>query len=105
MRNLGIRAGFNIFVTYFERYERPNRVEVDVFEDIYVMNEFISQPTKTIMSVYFAVCEPSGSIIRGLQVPNNVKYMDYYRYKELLHLEYCPYEQSEKIQTRARLDT
>ena len=105
MRNLGIRAGFNIFVTYFERYERPNRIEIDVFEDIWTMFDCICQQTKTVMSVYFAVCEPDGSLIRGIQVPNNAKYNDHYMYKELLHLELCPYEQARKIQARARLDT
>ena len=104
MRNLGIKAGFNIFVTYYERYERPNRVEVEVFDDIYVMFDFICRPTKTVMSVYFALCEQDASIVRGIHVPIDVKYMDFYKYKELLHLEYCPYEQAKKIQARASMD-
>lgn len=88
MKNLAFKRGFNIFVVWFERHQRPNTVEVDVFQDIYVMNEFISQQTKTIMSIYFGICEEDGSLIRGISVPLNVRYMEFYKYKELLHLEY-----------------
>ena len=89
MRNLRLQVGFNIFVTYFYRHERPNRLEVDVFQDIYIMNDFICSGNKTVMGIYMAICEQDGSIVRGISVPLNVKYIDFYRYKELLHLEYC----------------
>ena len=89
MKNLAFKRGFNILVVWFERHQRPNQVEVNVFQDIYVMHEFITQCSKTIMSIYFGICEEDGSLVRGISVPLRVRYMDFYRYKELLHLEYC----------------
>ena len=97
MRNLGIKVGFNIFVTYYYRHERPNRIEMDVFQDIYIMNDFICSGNKTVMSIYFGICEQDGSIIRGISVPTNVRYMDFYKYKELLHLEYSNEQGKEQI--------
>lgn len=104
MKNLAFKQGFNIFVTWFERHTRPNNIQIDVFQDIYIMHNFISDQTKTVMSIYFAVTEEDGSIVRGINVPVCVRYQDFYRYKEKLHLEYMKNAQERQFQMRTCLD-
>ena len=104
MKNLAFKKGFNIFVTWFERHSRPNTIEIDVFQDIYIMHDFICNPTKTVMSIYFAVTEDDGSIVRGINVPICVRYQDFYRYKEKLHLEYMKNAQERQLSMRACVD-
>ena len=104
MKNLAFKAGFNIIVVWFERHQRPNNIEVDTFQDIYIMNEFICSCERTVMSIYFAVTEEDGSIVRGINVPVNTRYIDFYRYKEKLHLEFCKNVEERKIPLRACVD-
>ena len=68
------------------------------------MHEIISDPSKTIMSIYFAVTENDGSIVRGINVPVSVRYQDFYRYKEKLHLEYMRNVEERQLSMRACVD-
>lgn len=86
---LNLKAGFNILVVYFDRHVSSNCVKVEVFKEINEMFEFICEQDKTVMTVYFAVCNAQGGILRGIAVPKSVRYRDYYEYKKKLHLEYC----------------
>lgn len=86
---LDLKAGFNILVVYYDRHVSSNCVKVEVFKEINEMFEFICEQDKTVMTVYFAVCDERGGIVRGISLPKITRYNDYYEYKKKLHLEYC----------------
>ena len=88
MENLKLKVGFNVIVVYYERYKRPNKLLSKSFEDLWEMFEMLFDCNYTVVSVYYAVCDSLGNILRGITVPPKAKHKDYYTYKERLHLEY-----------------
>ena len=86
---LKLKSGFNIIVVFYEKYLETNEIKAVAFDEISAMFDFICQTDKTVITVYFAVCNAEGGILRGIAVPKSVRYRDYYEYKKKLHLEFC----------------
>lgn len=88
MENLKLKAGFNVIVVYYERHKRPNALIVKAFDNIFEMFDMLCSVNFTIVTVYYAVCDGFGNILRGITVPPKAKHREYYEYKKKLHLEY-----------------
>lgn len=79
---LNLVEGFNTVVTYYEKYTLPNSVKLTSFKDLYTTFDFIYQFDIQVISVYYAVCDKDGNILRGMHVPYRIKHNEYYEYKK-----------------------